>query len=273
MQADTTILNGGGTQLMKHYLPNLFHYLTENEFQELLNQLYQHSLRSDSPITVRGFGSSFFKLIEELRTNEGNQVKNEFKYFNYLLGEFLKFGNHKEFKNLLRGHLFNLKVNNFHHALGEVAICLELVQMSQLIKYEFPLPNGNNADFEFSLNEDCSVYIDVYTIDYKKSKYEKQNFEKFLDKRIFDKYHSKTQGLSQELKRKIYVYPILSGFSPEIIKEQGDYLYDICNSSLERNNYQSFSPKAFGNIQGTFFNLFSLEEIMNPDLIIAKYGK
>lgn len=57
------------------------------------------------------------------------------------------------------------------------------------------------------------------TIDYNKEKYEKDKIKKFIDKSLKDKFDDKTQDLNLNDKDKIFLYPILSGFTIEIIKK------------------------------------------------------
>lgn len=253
--------------MIKLYLPNLFNYLTKKEFETFITKAICHTEKFNGGTPNNNFIVTFFKLIEEHRTNKSNDIRNEFGYFNYLLGEFSKYSNQKEFKSLLLGALYNFERNNFHHSLGEIGVCLDLNQQADFLKYEQTLTNGKSIDFVFSTNEGKTIYVDVVTIDYDKSRYEKDKFESFLNKRIADKFKSKSIGLDTELQKEIYVFPILSGFTNEIIKEQAEYLLNINNSTLEENEYQSFSPKAFGNLQGTFFSLFSIEQIEKPELI------
>jgi len=253
--------------MIKRYLPNLFEYLSEKEFEVFINKAFEHTGKFNGGTPNNNFIVTFFKLIEEHKSNKSNDIRNEFDYFNYLLGEFLKYNNQKEFKNLLLGCLYNFERNNFHHSLGEIAVCLNLSEQAEFIKYEQTLSNGKSIDLVFSKKEEEKIYVDVVTIDYDKSRYEKDHFESFLDKRIKDKFESKAIDLVIEQKKEIYVFPILSGFTNEIIKEQAEYLININNSTLEKNNYQSYSPRAFGNIQGTFFSLFSIEQIVNPELM------
>jgi len=256
--------------ITKLYFPKLFNYLTEKEFETFIRKAYNHTSDFNGGTPINNFINQFFNLLEEHHTNKSKDIRNEFGYFNYLLGEFSKYSNQKKFKNLLLGALYNFDRNNFHHSLGEIGACLDLSQQRTFQKYEQTLVNGKSIDFVFSTNEGHLVYVDVVTIDYDKSRYEKEKFQFFLDKRLSDKFLSKSNDLEKEIKNDIYIYPILSGFSIQIIKEQSEYLMNINNSTIEKNNYQSFSPKAFGNIQGTFFNLFSIEEIISPELIKNK---
>lgn len=260
MITDTMIANGIG--LMKMYLPNLFEFISENEFEQYLRKSYNHSEEHGGGTPYNNFLVTFFKLIEEHYTNSSSEIRNEFGYFNFLLGKFKEYGNARDFKNLILSSLNNFKANNFKHILGEIAACVDLSNKGKFIKYERVLENGKSLDFHFQM-ENQDFYIDVVNIDFDASKYEKENFQKFLDGRLLQKFESKSINLSDETKTQIVIYPILYGFTVEIIKEQEEYLKAIHLSRFPKVGFQSFEPKCFGNIQGTFFNLFSIDEIVN----------
>ncbi|WP_179019404.1 hypothetical protein [Winogradskyella forsetii] len=216
---------------------------------------------------------TFFSLLKEHKSNNSNEIRNEFGYFNYLLGEFAKYENKKEFKNLLLGVLYNFKSNNFHHTLGEIAVCLDLNLKFKFEKYERILGNEKSIDFEFIDDNGKSMLIDVLTIDYKKERYEKEKFKNFLDGRLREKFEDKSKKLDSEIKSKVFVFPILSGFTNEIIKEQSEYLKKVNNSTIEVDGFQTFPPRAFGNVQGTFFSLFTIDEIIDPEKIKKNYSQ
>jgi hypothetical protein len=117
--------------------------------------------------------------------------------------------------------------------------------------------------------ENNEYYIDVVNIDFEANKYEIGNFQNFLNRRLLQKFESKSINLSDEIKSQIVIYPILYGFTVEIIKEQEDYLKAIRFSRLNDVGFQCFEPNCFGNIQGTFYKLFSIDEIVN----LEKYYK
>lgn len=259
--------------LIKLYLPNLWIYLSEEEFKTFLLKAFEHTKKYNGGTTKNNFIVTFFKLFEEHRTNNSQEIRTEFKYFNYLLGEFKKYGNNKEFKDLLIGALYNFESNNFHHSLGEIAVCLDLCRKSNFQDYEQTFENGKSIDFVFSNDQGELKYIDVVTIDYNKERYEKDNFQAFFDNRLKSKFESKSVGLELDFKRKIHVFPIISGITIEIIKEQSEYLKNIKMSTLEENGFQSIEPRVFGNVQGTFFNLFTIDEIVNPEEIKKNYSQ
>jgi hypothetical protein len=265
MITDAMISNSIG--IAEEYFPNLFNYLSKGDFETFIKKAYEHTAKFNGGTPNNNFIVTFFKLLEEHDRNESNAIRNEFGYFNYLLGEFSNYSNQKEFKSLLIGALYNFEKSDFHHSLGEIGACLDLSRERIFKKYEQPLANGKSIDFVFSSKDGSSIYVEVLNIDYNKSRYEKEKFQLFLDKRLSDKFSSKSIGLDSETKKKIYIYPILNGFTTQIIKEQSEYLRNITKASIEKNSYQSFSPKSFGNIQGTFFNLFSIDEIENPELL------
>ena len=215
----------------------------------------------------------FFKLLEEYKFNNANIARNQFEYFNYLFGKFQKYGNKKEFKNLLLGVLYNFKSNNFHHTLGEIAVCLDLCLKYSFKKYERILQNESSIDFEFTDKNGEIILVDAYTIDYNKERYEKEKFKAFLDNRLKVKFQEKTKDLDLDTKRKVFVFPILNGFTVDIVKEQSEYLKKVSESTIEMNGFQTFAPRAFGNVQGTFFCLFTIDEIVNPEKIKKNYSQ
>ena len=87
--------------LMRSYCPNLFLFLKEKEFTKFLFKAFEHIEKNNGRRPNNSFILSFFKLLKEHKSNESEEIRNEFAYFNYLLGEFDKYGNKKEFQNLL----------------------------------------------------------------------------------------------------------------------------------------------------------------------------
>ena len=263
MISNTMISNGIG--LMKEYLPNLFLYISEKEFEQFLRKSYEHSEKNGGGTPNNNFLVTFFKLIEEHYKNTSNDIRNEFGYFNFLLGKFQEFGQNKDFKSLINSTLTNFKSSNFKHVLGEAAACVDLCSKAKFVKYENVLENRKSLDFQFLFEEKYTFYIDVVNFDFDINKYEKENFEKFLNGRLLQKFNDKTEGLKNDLKEKVIIYPILYAFTVEIVKEQEEYLKSINLSKVNTKGFQSFEPKFFGNIQGTFFNLFSVDQIVNSE--------
>jgi|GEM_PF-3489063 len=259
--------------LFKTYCPNLFLYLTEKEFETFLSKAFKHTTENNNGTPNNNFIVTFFELLREHRYNHSQIIKSEFRYFNYLLGEFKNYSNAKEFKNLLKGALYNFKQSNFHHALGEIAACLDFSSKYEFKKYEKSVGIKKSIDLEFQTDEKEFLLIEVFTIDFDKTRYESEKFKKYFDGKLKDKFESKTMDLDLTLKRKISLFPILSGFTVEIIREQSHYLKTICNSTFDSEGFQTYVPKAFGNIQGTFFNLFTIDEIIDPELIKKNYSQ
>ncbi|KGO87072.1 hypothetical protein Q765_07635 [Flavobacterium rivuli WB 3.3-2 = DSM 21788] len=262
MLTDVMLKNSVG--LMRLYLSNLFEYITESDFQQFIQKAYSFTVQNEGVSLGRNFVSTFFELLREHRENNESIIRNEFSYFNFLLGGFLQYGNHKEFRCLLIATLLNFKSNNFHHVLGEIAACRDLCESFIFHKYENILPNCKSLDFRFSDLAGNIFFVDVVTIEYDISKYEKENFEKFIKGRLAQKFNSKTVNLEEKDKKNIFIYPILFGFSTDIIIEHSEFLKSLQYLRYPEYNFQCFSPKAFGNIQGTFFNMFSIDEIVNP---------
>ena len=117
------------------------------------------------------------------------------------------------------------------------------------------------------------MLIDVLTIDYNKDKYEKEKFKAFFDGRLRVKFENKSKDLDSDMKNKIFIFPILSGCTTEIITEQSEYLKNVSSSTIEKDGFQTFPPRAFGNVQGTFFSLFTIDEIINPEIIRKNYSQ
>ena len=140
-------------------------------------------------------------------------------------------------------------------------------------KYERILENQKSLDFEFINADGESMLIDVLTIDYNKDKYEKEKFKAFFDGRLRVKFENKSKDLDSDMKNKIFIFPILSGCTTEIITEQSEYLKNVSSSTIEKDGFQTFPPRAFGNVQGTFFSLFTIDEIINPEIIRKNYSQ
>ncbi|MCX2680749.1 hypothetical protein OOZ15_12420 [Galbibacter sp. EGI 63066] len=269
----TKTMIGNSIELINIYLPNLWLYLNKEEFKTFLSKAFEHTQKFNGGTPNNNFIVTFFKLIEEHKTNNSETIRNEFGYFNYLLGKFKKYKNKREFRNLLIGVLYNFQRNNFHHTLGEIAVCLGLSLKNTFQKYEQILDNEKSIDFKFINNKGETILVDALTIDYNNKKYEKEKFKAFLNGRLRVKFEDKSKNLGVDVKRKIFVFPILSGFTIGIIKEQSEYLKDLSNSTIEKDGFQTFPPRAFGNVQGTFFSLFTIDEIIHPEKIKRKYSQ
>ena len=201
-------------------------------------------------------------LVEEINDNKSEDMRNLFGYYNFLLGKFNVKGNNKKFKELINASLNNFSADNFKHILGEIAACEDISSKAEFVKYEKTFENKKSLDFHFKNGND-DFYIDVVNIDFNATKYEKENFKKFLNRRLLQKFEDKSINLNDELKNQIIIYPILHGFTVEIVKEQEEYLKSIHLAKYHKNGFQCFEPRLFGNIQKTFFNLFSIDQIVN----------
>lgn len=265
MLSKTSISNG--ISLLKSYCPNLFEFITEKDFGSFLRRSYNHTMEHGGGTPNNNFIVTFFELLKEHSLNHSTEIRSEFCYFNFLLGEFLKITNPKKFKDLVKGSLLNLETNNFKHSLGEAAACVELCQLFNFVKYEITLENGKSVDLHFQRKGQHDLYVEVYNIEINEEKYEKHNFQSFLNGRLLEKFISKSTELSKDRKKQIIIYPILNGISVDIVKEQEFYLKSLNLYKLTDYGFQSFEPKCFGNIQGlqgTIFNLFSIDQIVNP---------
>lgn len=251
--------------LIEKYCENLFDYISKKDFLIFIKNAVEFVKENNGKELNGNFISSFIELMLEHKLNNSEIIRNEFGYFNYLLGEFKKYGDFKDFKNLVKASIYNFDKNSFHHSLGEIAVCLTLSEKYNFKKYERKLQENKSIDFEFEIEKNNSIYVEVKTIDYNKNKYEKKGFPNFVNNRLKQYFDDKTKKLDSNIKRKIYIYPIFYGITVEIVKENKEYLERIYNSSIENEGFQSFSPRVFANIQGTFFRLFSIKEIVNPE--------
>ena len=256
-----TMINNG-TTLLRTYIPWLFSFLSEKDIEIFFKKAYTQT--NGIGTSNNNFIATFFMLLDEVRENKSNEIRNEFAYYNFLLSKFIETGDCKKFKDLIASTLYNFSANNFKHVLGEIAACLDLSQQNNFIKYEAPFSNEKCIDFQFEVGSKGNIFIEVYNIDFDCSRYEAKKFSIFLNGRLKKKYEDKTKDLPIEDKIKIYIYPILFEISNDIVKEQEYYLKSLVNSSIETNGFQTIEPKSFGNIQGTFFKLFSIDEIVNP---------
>lgn len=257
------ILNGLG--IMKLYLPNLFEYISDKDFEKYLRGAFKYSKDNQDAI-INNFSISFLSLVKEHKLNKSFVVRNEFGYFNYLIGQAYQFENVKEFKSLIISSINNPVSNNFKHILGEIAACIDINDNLKFIKYEKKLENGKSIDFHFH-SENNDLYVDVLNIDIDSAKYEKESFQKFLNQRLLQKFENKSNLLTVEIKNQIIVFPILYGLTAKIIHEQAEYLKSIQYTKFDKDKFQSYSPKCFGNIQGTFFKLFSIDELVNSKIL------
>ncbi|MGB5821440.1 MAG: hypothetical protein WBG90_18295 [Saonia sp.] len=246
--------------IVYQYIPNMLKVITEKDFKNFILKSIEHTNidgRGGTPNL--NFIASFFMLIEASRTGKNDIIIKEFEYFNYLLGEFIKLNsNQKEFKNLVMASLMNFnKEAAFLEVLGEVGACLSLARENIFEKYEYSLPNNKSIDLKFETKFGVRL-VEVSNIQYKAEKYEgSDSFKVFMHRRLKTKFEEKSKGLDKEYMDLIFIYPIIHGISNEIIKDNHDLLKNL-NENTEFNCYE---PCFFGNIQGTFFKLFSVDEV------------
>ena len=204
-------------------------------------------------------------LVHEHKFQNENVVRKEFEYFNILLGEFSKIApNKKKFKGLLLSAIFNYDQNSFLNAISEIAVCIELTKTNEFLNYEKKMNNGKNIDFEFLNNKtNEEFYVEVFSIHFNPLKYEDpRGFKSKINKNIKDKFDLKTIGLSNNLKQKVFIFPVIHYLTIPIVKENVEFLNEIKTSNSNDLSYNSFTPKFFGSI-GTSYSLLSVEEILN----------
>ena len=107
------------------------------------------------------------------------------------------------------------------------------------------------------------MFIEVFTIHFDSNKYEdSEGLKTFLCKRISDKFTNKTKDLPEKEKELVYVFPILSGLTPEIIIENKKILKNIDNLRNCGSKINCISPHIFGNLEYEYYDIFSIEEIL-----------
>jgi hypothetical protein len=265
MLNETIIKNS--TYLFQRYIPNLLSLLTENEFLNFIEKSYTFTVINDGKTANKNFLATFLMLAEEEAKNESQEIRNEFGYFNFLLGEFAKIKKNNEFKNLILSVVNNFENNDFKNVLGEIAVCLFLSNNFELLKYERVQQNKKSIDFEFKDANGNTFLVEVLNIEYNSAKYEKGNlFEKFICGRLESKFNEKSIDLSVLDKNKILIFPIIHGFSIEIVRENIMFLTTINKKCFLKDGFKSFNPMSFAKVQGTYFSLFTMEEIAVGEL-------
>ena len=244
------------------YIPNLLSLLTENEFLSFLEKSYSFTVINDGKTAKGNFLATFFMLVEEVAKNESEVIRYEMGYFNHLLGEFAKIEKNKEFKNLVLAVINNFETNDFKNILGEIAVCLVLSNSAELIKYESVQSNNKSIDFEFKDVDGNLFLVEVLNIEYNTPKYEKGDpFEKFICGRLENKFNDKSTDLSDFDKKRLMIFPIIHGFTIEIVNENKLFLTTINEKRFPKDAFNSFNPMSFASVQGTYFSLFTMEEI------------
>jgi hypothetical protein len=254
-------------KLFQLYIPNLFSLLTNNEFLNFIENSYAFTILNDGKTANTNFLATFLMLFDEEAKNDSQEIRNELGYFNFLLGEFAKIEKNKEFKNLVLSVVNNFEKNDFKNVLGEIAVCLVLSNNFELIKYESVQQNNKSIDFEFKDADGKKFLVEVLNIEYNSRKYEKGNpFEKFICGRLEEKYKEKTKDLSDNDKSRILIFPIIHGFSIEIVCENILFLTTINKKHFQKDRFNSCNPMSFAKVQGTYFDLFTMKEIAEGEL-------
>ncbi|MGH2664847.1 hypothetical protein [Flavobacterium sp.] len=264
--AFTNIINQS-IAIIKLYCPNLLEFISEKEFGEFIRKSINHTSQNGGGTTNNNFLVTFFRLVGEHSTNESEITRTEFKYFNYVLGKFLKLGKNKAFKDLLIGVIFNFEQSSFKNILGEIGAGLTLSTIFKLNKYEKSLSNGKSVDFEFIDNSNNIILVEVLNIEFDSKRYHNpQLFQKFICGRLQQKFNDKTLNLDDTEKAKLYIFPVLHGFTIEIIRENADFLNNLYKREFKEIGFNSCMPRVFINIQGTYFDFFTTKQISNHEL-------
>ncbi|MNU87709.1 hypothetical protein D3C71_774980 [compost metagenome] len=254
-------------KLLQLHIPNLLRLLTENEFISFIKKSYEFTVLNDGKTANTNFLATFLMLVEEVAENKSQEIRNELGYFNFLLGEFAKTKKNKEFKNLVLSVVNNFEKNDFKNTLGEIAVCLTLSNNSELIKYESVQRNNKSIDFEFKDADGNTFLVEVLNIEYNSARYEKGDpFEKFICGRLETKFNEKSTDLSDHDKNRMLIFPIIHGVSIEIVRENISFLTSINKKRFPKEGFNSFNPMSFAKVQGTYFRLFTMEEIAVGEL-------
>ena len=183
---------------------------------------------------------------------------------NYLLGRFNTVNpNSRTFKNFLLSVIYDFRQNGFLHAIGEISACLTLLDYDcKFSRYEIKISNGKSIDFEFIKKDGTPILFDVVTIHFDSSKYESsEGLERLVCKRISDKFNSKTNNLDKNEKYNIYIFPIFSGLTIDIIHENQSFLNNIDGGTC-LSKFNCFQAHMFANQGGQYFDLFNTNEII-----------
>lgn len=247
--------------IIKLYCPNLLDFISEKEFRVFIRKSINNTSRNGN---TNNFSLTFFRLVKEHATNESRIIRAEFKYFNYVLGKFLRLAKNKAFKDLLIGVMLNFKQSNFKNILGEIGAAVTLSTVLKLNEYEKSLSNGKSVDFEFIDNANKIVLIEVLNIEFDPTRYDNpQLFQKFICGRLKQKFDDKTLNLDDGEKAKLYIFPVLHGFTEDIIRENADFLNNLYKREFKEIGFNSCIPRVFIKIQDTYFDFFSTKQITN----------
>lgn len=248
--------------IIKLYCPNLLEFISEKEFGEFVRKSINNTSKNGNSYN---FSLTFFHLVKEHATNESKIIRTQFKYINYILGKFLKLGKNKAFKDLLIGVMVNFKQSNFKNILGEIGAAVTLSAILKLNKYERSLPNRKTIDFEFVDKTNKIIWIEVLNIEFDSKRYDNpQLFQKFICHRLQQKFNDKTLNLEDMEKAKLYIFPVLHGFTEEIIHENADFLNNFYKRDFKEIGFNSCIPRVFIKIQDTYFDFFTTKQITNP---------
>jgi hypothetical protein len=261
MVMNIELIKSNSLDLFKIYIPNLFLYLEDVEIEKYIDNSIKMTLERDGEKSNANFLKSFFMLANEHKKNNENTIRNEFLYFNSLLGDFYKIiPSRKKFRGLLLSSIFDYNQNSILNAMSEIAVCIEQSKTNRFVAYERKISNGKYIDFEFSNIETGEItHVDVVSIHFNPKKYEnREGFKSVILKRITDKFNSKTIELIDNEKCKIYIYPIIHYLELKIIKKNISFIKTIGNS--KKYSFNSFTPMFFGSIEKSY-KLLSIDEI------------
>jgi len=256
---DNLIIKNNVYLLLEKHLPNILHFIDQKDINQFVDRAGKFIKLNDGKKKPRNFLSFILDLLQKEKKRDPNLK--EVEYYNYLLGKMQEIiPNSNEFGNLIRSVIFNFSTNNFHNFIAEVGALLELSEKYKFIEYEVNLPNGKQADLLLYDSDGTELYVDIVTIHFDSMNYVNQEeFEKLINNKIIDKFQKTTKGIPKERRSNIYIFPVIQGLTPKILKSNIDY-FDTFKEKMKNDQYNSFSPHFFGSIQGTFFTLFSIQK-------------
>lgn len=249
--------------LLNIYCPNLFQIITRSEFDEFIHKSFQFGLINDGQEINQNFLTSIMKLKDMHKKQVNLQHKYEFDHLNILLGQAIQNNLGKKFKNLLKGSLLNFKNQSILDIMGEISCCVYLSHKFNFEQYEHSIGNNKTIDFKFSKNG-RDILVEVSNTKPDLNKYEKSRFKDFLIRRVVKKYEEKTKDLNNLEKDNIYIFPVLHGLRPFIIREQRDVLRNFSQSVKSEYNINSFNQYSFCQYENGVFDFLESHKIKFP---------
>ncbi len=259
MNIDNIKINS--VHLLRTHLPKLFDFINDKDLYDYIDSSLKFSKQRDGQRINANFSKILLDLATEVKVNNRWTIRNEMYYINSLFDQFVQLEESRSnFKNLIKSALFNHNDQNFLNVIGELGACYDLCRKYQYLGYEIPLNNGYSIDFKFGKRDGDYILVEILNSQYDPSKYEdNDSFERLIIHRLTKKItEKKILILDKEIIDRIYIFPIIHGITPEIIKANHEFLNSIEKNDL--NGVKCINPKYFGSI-GKKYSLLSTEEI------------